>query len=85
MDFFACCGDRVVYDRGGSDLYSLRKNMEYNLSQAKKVTLEATIIRADGRIEPLGVVSAWHRNPFIRLWYRIRGLGRVRVAKNHQL
>jgi hypothetical protein len=48
------------------------------ISQRKRVTVEATIIRADGTRENLGIVSAWHRNPLIRLFYRLRGFGRIR-------
>jgi hypothetical protein len=25
---------------------------------------------------PLGVVSRWHKSPFVRFWWRITGLGR---------
>lgn len=42
--------------------------------QAQEVTLELTVIRADGRIEPLGIVSYWHRNPLKRLWWRVKKL-----------
>lgn len=43
----------------------------------KSVALEATVIRADGSTEPLGVIAAWHRNPLKRLWLRLRRKGRV--------
>ena len=35
------------------------------------VSVEATIIRADGRVENLGVISYWHVNPLKRLAWRI--------------
>ena len=44
--------------------------------QAREASIECVVIRADGRIEPLGVVSYWHRNPFKRMAWRIcRWLG----------
>jgi len=50
-------------------------NMEMHSRQVQKATLEAVVIRADGRREDLGVISYWHRNPFMRLWYRwVRGI-----------
>jgi hypothetical protein len=33
---------------------------------AKKTILRATITRADGRTEELGVISYWHKNPIKR-------------------
>lgn len=39
---------------------------------AREASIEATIIRADGTVEPLGVVSYWHKNPLKRLTWRIR-------------
>jgi hypothetical protein len=41
-------------------------------SGAREATIEMTVTRADGTVEHLGVVSYWHRNPFKRLWWRIR-------------
>ena len=31
--------------------------------QPLSMTLEATVIRADGTIEPLGIVAYWHQDP----------------------
>jgi len=39
---------------------------------AKEATIEAVIIRADGTIEELGVVSYWHKNPLKRLAWRMK-------------
>jgi hypothetical protein len=36
-----------------------------------EISLEATIIRADGRIEHLGRIAYYHRNPLKRLAWRI--------------
>jgi hypothetical protein len=36
---------------------------------AKKTILRATIVRADGRTEELGVISYWHKNPIKRAWF----------------
>lgn len=37
----------------------------------KSVEIKAVVIRADGRIEPLGSVSYWHKNPLRRLFWRL--------------
>jgi len=50
----------------------------------RQVTLEARIIRADGTVEELGVISYWHRNPFKRLAWRLRRiLGLHRKETHH--
>jgi hypothetical protein len=36
-------------------------------AKARETSVEATVIRADGRIERLGVISYWHANP-LRRW-----------------
>ena len=41
-------------------------------ARARESVIEATIIRADGRVERLGPICYWHRNPLMRLWWRIR-------------
>lgn len=49
------------------------------LTQAnvKSATVEATITRADGRVEKLGTIAAWHKNPVKRVahnfWCWIKG------------
>ena len=40
----------------------------------KNQTIEAVITRADGRVERLGVISYYDRNPLKRTWFRIRRL-----------
>jgi hypothetical protein len=40
--------------------------------EAKEVTFSATIIRADGSTEELGVVSYWHKNIFKRILWSIK-------------
>ena len=42
-----------------------------NTKAAHKVQIKAVIRRANGTIEDLGVISYWHKNPFMRLAYRI--------------
>jgi len=42
-------------------------------SNLKSIEIEATVIRADGTKEPLGVIASWHRNPFVRFWRWIKG------------
>lgn len=39
-----------------------------------QVTVEAKVIRADGRVEDLGAVAYWHRNPIKRAAWRIKRL-----------
>ena len=39
---------------------------QHATQQIKSAQIEATVIRADGRIEELGRISYWHRNPFKR-------------------
>ena len=41
-------------------------------SNAKEAQISATIIRADGTVEHLGVVSYWHNNPFKRIFWSIK-------------
>lgn len=38
----------------------------------KEVTVEATIIRADGTRVPLGVVAYYHKNPLKRAWHSLK-------------
>jgi len=38
----------------------------------KQATIEAVVIRANGKREDLGVVSYWHKNPLRRLAWRLR-------------
>lgn len=38
----------------------------------QEATLEATVYRADGRVEHLGVISYYHRNPLRRLLWRVK-------------
>lgn len=45
-------------------------------SQAKEMTIEAVVTRADGTVERLGVVSYWHKNPLKRWAFRLRKLFR---------
>lgn len=37
----------------------------------REATIEAKVIRADGRVEDLGVVSYYHKNPLKRLIWRL--------------
>jgi hypothetical protein len=45
--------------------------MQTNLD-AKEIQLVATVVRADGTMEELGVVDYWHVNPIKRLIWRIK-------------
>lgn len=44
------------------------------MRQPVSIALEATIVRADGKLEPQGVVAYWHKNPLRRLLARMRGV-----------
>lgn len=40
-----------------------------------ELSIEAVVIRADGTVEDLGVVSYWHKNPLRRwAWHIKKGL-----------
>ena len=41
------------------------------------MSLSARVIRADGRVEELGEVAYWHRNPFKRFAWRVSRLMRA--------
>ena len=41
-------------------------------ANARQASIRATVIRADGRVEDLGVVAFYHRNPLYRWAYRVR-------------
>ena len=41
-------------------------------ANARQASIRATVIRADGRVEHLGVVAFYHRNPLYRWAYRVR-------------
>jgi hypothetical protein len=46
--------------------------------KAREASITATVIRADGRVEQLGVVTYWHRNPLRRwAWHARRWLSRA--------
>jgi len=41
-------------------------------SQIKEASIAAVVIRADGTVEDLGVVSYWNRNPLRRLIWKVK-------------
>jgi len=45
--------------------------MQANLN-AKEIQLVATVTRADGTVEELGVIDYYHQNPIKRLIWRIK-------------
>lgn len=36
---------------------------------ANTITIQAVVTRADGRVENLGTISYWSRNPIKRFWF----------------
>ena len=46
--------------------------MQVTQTNAKELQLIATVIRADGTREELGVIDYWHKNPIKRLIWRIK-------------
>jgi hypothetical protein len=40
-------------------------------SGVRSMSIEATVIRADGRVERLGTVCFYHKNPLRRLAWRL--------------
>lgn len=51
-------------------------------ANARSARLEAIVTRADGRVENLGAVAYWHRNPIIRAFgnFWIKVLAAIRNA-----
>ena len=41
-------------------------------SHVKWAEIDAVVIRADGRVEHLGTIAYYHRNPLRRLWWMVR-------------
>lgn len=41
-------------------------------TKVQEASISAVKIHTDGTREDLGVISYWHRNPFKRLWWRLR-------------
>ena len=50
------------------------------MNQTQEIVLERQITRANGTVEPKGVVAYWHHRWYKRLAYRLKG-GRGKVSK----
>jgi hypothetical protein len=50
--------------------------MQVTNINAKSIELVATITRADGTVEQLGVIDYWHKNPIKRLIWSLKKLFR---------
>ena len=50
------------------------ENSVISKGEIKSAQFEAIVIRADGTVENLGVISFYHRNPLIRLWWNLKKL-----------
>ena len=46
--------------------------MQIAHSNAKEIQFIATVIRANGTVEELGVIDYWHKNPIKRFIWRIK-------------
>ena len=46
--------------------------MQHAISNAKEIQFIATITRADGTVEELGVIDYWHKNPIKRIIWRLK-------------
>jgi hypothetical protein len=46
--------------------------MQVAHSNAKEIKLIATITRANGTIEELGVIDYWHKNPMKRFVWKLK-------------
>lgn len=44
----------------------------------REASIAAVVTRADGTVEDLGVVARWHKNPLVRLCWRIAELAKRR-------
>jgi hypothetical protein len=42
------------------------------VSKYKSISIEATVTRADGTVENLGVISYWHINPLKMFWWQFK-------------
>jgi len=52
-------------------------------TKLKGFTIEATVIRANGDVEPQGIVAGWNRNPFKNIVLKLKILrDRLRVLRN---
>lgn len=40
--------------------------------KAREATISLVVTRADGRVENLGVVAYWHKNPLRRLAWQVK-------------
>lgn len=40
--------------------------------RTRESSISAIVTRADGTVEDLGEIAYWHRNPIMRLWWRIK-------------
>lgn len=41
-------------------------------SDIKAMEISAVVIRANGKVEDLGTIQYWHKNPIKRLFWRIK-------------
>ena len=46
--------------------------MQVAYSDAKEIQLIATVTRADGTVEELGVIDYWHKNPIKRFIWKLK-------------
>lgn len=46
--------------------------MQVAKSNAKEIELYATVTRADGTVEQLGVIDYWHKNPIKRIIWKLK-------------
>ena len=46
--------------------------MQVAQTNAKEIQLIATITRADGTVEELGVIDYWHKNPIKRFIWKLK-------------
>jgi hypothetical protein len=46
--------------------------MQIAHSNAKEIQFIATVTRADGTVEELGVIDYWHKNPIKRIMWKIK-------------
>ena len=53
-------------------------------ANARMVSMEAKIIRANGTVEDLGTIAYWHRNPLKRMaWSMGRFVRRIFAVKGN--
>ncbi len=47
-------------------------SIDHAFANAKKIEIDAVVIRANGKREDLGTIAYWNKNPFMRFAWAFR-------------